>query len=176
MPSPARQCFYEAALDQEPPGDEIISWWDDLAAAARGRTADYLAAVGRAGERCSIAYEESRVGRRPQWCSIESNKSGYDLLSVADASDPAELQIEVKASERPISYADFHVSRNEWEVAQSAERYVFHLWSLTPTNKKLAVLSPEEVLAHVPTENGRGQWESVIIPFSVFGDMFKLEV
>ena len=90
MPSPARQCFYEAELDKEPPGDEVVSWWDELAAAARGRAADYLAQVGRAGERCSIAYEQDRVGRRPEWHSIESNKSGYDLLSITDASNPTD--------------------------------------------------------------------------------------
>jgi len=173
MPSPARQCFYEAELDKEPPGDEVIAWWDELAAAARGRSADYLAEVGRAGERCSIAYEEGRVGRRPDWHSIESNKSGYDLLSITEASNPSELQIEVKASERPVSFADFHVTRNEWEVAQTAEQYVFHLWSLAPSGKSLAVLSPTDVGAHVPTENGRGRWETVAIPFTVFKDAFK---
>jgi hypothetical protein len=44
------------------------------------------------------------------------------LERFTEASSPADLQIEVKASERPISFADFHVSRNEWEVAQNAER------------------------------------------------------
>jgi hypothetical protein len=173
MPSPARQCFYEAELDKEPPGDEIVAWWDELASAARGRAADYLAAVGRAGERHSIAYEEARVGRRPDWHSIESNKSGYDLLSITEASNPADLQIEVKASERPISFADFHVSRNEWEVAQNAERYVFHLWSLASSGKSFAIVSPADVAAHVPTELGQGRWESVAIPFAAFSGAFK---
>lgn len=173
LPPSARQCFYEAELDKIPPSDEVVAWWDELASAARGRIADYLSQVGRAGERCSIAYEESRVGRRPNWHSIESNKSGYDLLSISEASDPADLQIEVKASERPISFADFHVTRNEWDVAQVSERYVFHLWSLTASGKRLAILSPDEVVAHVPTENGDGRWESVAIPFNAFSNAFQ---
>jgi hypothetical protein len=173
MPPPARQCFYEAALDGLPAGDEVVEWWDDLAAAARGRTADYLAKVGRDGERCSIRYEEDRVGRRPEWHSIESNKSGYDLLSITTSSDPVELQIEVKASQRPILYATFHVSRNEWEAAENAQSYVFHLWSLTPTGKSLAVLTPDDVAAHVPAENGAGRWESTEIPYRVFDRLFK---
>lgn len=173
MPSSARQCFYEAELDKEPPTDEVVAWWDELASAARGRTADYLSEVGRAGERFSIAYEQSRVGRTPNWHSIESNKSGYDLLSINTASNPLDLQIEVKASERPISFADFYVSRNEWEVAQTSERYVFHLWSLTPSGKRLAVLYPDQVAAHMPTENGKGRWESVAIPFNSFGNDFQ---
>jgi hypothetical protein len=172
MPSPARQCFYEAELDKEPPCDEVVAWWDELASAARGRAADYLAEVGRAGERCSIAYEEGRVGRRPAWHSIESNKSGYDLLSITEAAAPDDLQIEVKASERPISFAAFHVSRNEWEVAQASERYVFHLWSLAPSGKRLAIVSPTEVVPHIPTENGDGKWENAVIPFRAFEGAF----
>ena len=173
MPPSARQCFYESELDKVPPSDEVVAWWDELASAARGRAADYLTEVGRAGERCSIAYEESRVGRRPSWHSLESNKSGYDLLSITETSDPSHLQIEVKASERPISFADFHVTRNEWEVAQTSERYVFHLWSLAASGKRLAVLSPEQVASHIPTEIGKGRWETVVIPFNAFGNDFR---
>jgi hypothetical protein len=173
MPPSARQCFFESELDKEPPSDEVVKWWDELASAARGRAVDYLSEVGRAGERCSIAFEQSRVGRRPSWHSIESNKSGYDLLSISEASDPSDLQIEVKASERPISFADFHVTRNEWEVAQTSERYVFHLWSLAASEKRLAILSPNQLAAHVPTEQGEGRWESVAIPFKAFGNAFQ---
>ena len=54
-----------------------------------------------------------------------------------------------------------------------AERYVFHLWSLTPSGKSLAILSPVEVAAHVPVENGQGRWETLAIPFTVFRDSFK---
>jgi hypothetical protein len=173
MPPSARQCFYESELDREPPSDEVVAWWDELASAARGRAADYLSEVGRAGERCSILYEESRVGRRPNWHSIETNKSGYDLLSIAESSDPSDLQIEVKASERPISFAQFHVSRNEWEVARNADRYVFHLWSLASSGRQLAILHPDDVATHIPTERGQGEWESVVIPFAAFAHGFK---
>ena len=173
MPEAARQCFREAGLVESPPSDAVISWWDHLSAAARGRVSDYLAQVGRAGERCSIKFEENRVGRRPKWQSIESNKSGFDLLSVFEASDPLELQIEVKASERPIPYAAFHVSRNEWEVATISERFVFHVWSLTQSGKKLAILRPSEIESHIPTENGEGKWESVVIPFKAFAAVFN---
>ena len=94
-------------------------------------------------------------------------------LSITEISDPLHLQIEVKASERPISFADFHVTRNEWEVAQTSERYVFHLWSLAAPGKRLAVLSPEQVASHIPTENGKGRWETVAIPFNAFGNDFR---
>jgi len=172
MPEPARQCLSEAGLTSSPPSNAAISWWDDLAAAARGRLADYMAKVGREGERHSIAYEERRVGRKPYWQSIESNKSGFDLLSVTEINDEAELQIEVKASERPVPSASFHITRNEWEIATNASHYVFHLWSLI-TQQQLAVLSPAEIKDHIPIEQGRGQWETVVIPFSVFQSRFR---
>jgi hypothetical protein len=174
MPEPARQCFTEAGLGDNPPTDEIIKWWDDIAAASRGRTLEYLTQVGRDGERRSITYEERRVGRRPEWHSIESNKSGFDLLSVASKSDMSDLQIEVKASTRPISFASLHVTRNEWEVAQTADRYIFHVWSITDSGDKLAVLTPADVAAHVPTENGQGLWESLEIPYRAFQAAFQL--
>lgn len=173
MPEPARQCFAEAGLNSSPPSDAVIAWWDDLAAAARGRVSDYMAQVGRAGERCSIAYEERRVGRRPNWCSIESNRCGFDLLSSRDTHDLSEIQIEVKASERSVASASFHISRNEWEVAACSESYVFHLWSMSESGFRLAILSPNVIEGHVPMEKGLGRWESLEIPFRVFESAFS---
>jgi hypothetical protein len=131
-----------------------------------------MAYVGRQGERRSLDYEQARVGKRPEWHSIESNKSGFDLLSLKDVGNSTELQIEVKASEQPVASAQFHITRNEWEVAGSAPHYVFHIWSLT-TNPKLAVLTPEIVNEHIPTENGRGKWESVVIPYAAFNSFSR---
>jgi hypothetical protein len=105
MPDNARQCFTEAGLGVMPPSDAIIAWWDDLAAAARARHADSQTQIGREGERCSIRYGEVRVGRRPEWHSIESNKSGFVLVSIVSRENPVDLHIEVKASERPVSVA-----------------------------------------------------------------------
>jgi hypothetical protein len=173
MPENARQCFTEAGLGATPPSDTIIAWWDDLAAAARAKHADSQTLIGREGERCSIRYEEARVSRRPEWHSIESNKSGFDLVSIVSREYPSDLQIEVKASERPVSTATCHVTRNEWEVAVGSDIYLFHLWSMTETGKKLAILTPQEVECHIPTENGEGKWESVEIPFRVFRPWFQ---
>lgn len=173
MPSDARQCFTEAGLAVNPPTDEVIAWWDDLAAAARGRLADYLAKVGRDGERCSMRYEQERVGRRPIWKSIESNLGGYDLLSLVTREDTSTLQIEVKASEQQVDSASMHITRTEWEVASTGGRYVFHLWSMTDSCKRLAILTPPDVAGHVPTNSGVGRWESVDIPFRAFEDSFQ---
>ena len=172
MPASAHQCFLEAELCKVPPTDEIIAWWDDIAAAARGRAADFLAQIGRDGERCSIEFEEQRVGRRPSWQSIESNKSGFELLSTVEQEVLAELQIEVKASVQSIRAAAFHLTRNEWSVAQTANRYVLHVWSMTESGKRIAVLTPQQIAAHVPINCGDGEWESVEIPFRAFQGSF----
>lgn len=173
MPASAQQCFLESELCNVPPTDEIISWWDDIAAAARGRAADCLAQIGRDGERCSIAYEVQRVGRRPDWQSIESNKSGFDLLSITERGNPEGLQIEVKVSVQPIRAAAFHLTRNEWAVAQASDRYVFHVWSMTEAGKRIAVLTPKQVAVHIPQNCGDGEWETAEIPCRAFLDSFQ---
>ncbi|HJT36748.1 MAG TPA: DUF3883 domain-containing protein [Pirellulales bacterium] len=174
MPEPARQCFREAGLSQRPPTDDVISWWDEMAAAARGRAAVYLAQIGRNGERCSIEFETRRVGRRPHWQSVESNKSGFDVLSMWSRSDPTDLQIEVKASPQHVAAASLHLTRREWEAAQTAVRYLFHIWSITDSAKQLAVLPPLALGAHVPTENGEGRWETIEVPYKSFESEFRL--
>ena len=120
-----------------------------------------------------MRYEQERVGRRPIWKSIESNLSGYDLLSLVTQEDSSTLQIEVKASEQPVDSTSMHITRTEWEVASTGGRYVFHLWSMTEGGKRLAVVTPADVAGHVPTNSGFGRWESVEIPFRAFEDSFQ---
>lgn len=50
--------------------------------------------------------------------------------------------------------------------------YVFHLWCLSNSKKMLAVISPDELLPYIPTNNLEGQWESAKIPFSCFEGQF----
>jgi len=71
--------------------DEVIEFWDRLAAIARGQQDIRLSAIGRDGERLSLAYEKHRTGRDPIWRSIESNADGYDVMSVVSREDFAQL-------------------------------------------------------------------------------------
>lgn len=160
------QMFLEAGL-VEGISDDIVAFWDSLAAQAHGQKDSYLLGIGRQGERLTIAYEERRTGKKPRWISIDSNADGYDVLSVAGPDDLRTLTIEVKATQVGLG-AFLHLTRNEWEIAIESRAHVFHLWDISRHQPKLMVLSPSELGIHVPTENGSGRWESVAVPFRAF--------
>lgn len=161
------QVFSEAGLVDGVDAD-VISFWDILAAAARGRKNDQATIIGRRGERLSFEFEAKRTGRRPIWISIDNNADGYDVLSVVDREDTRKLSIEVKTSTMGLS-GSMHITRNEWDRAMEVENHRFHLWSLKDGEApKLATLVPKQLAIHVPTDAGTGQWESVEIPFKAF--------
>jgi hypothetical protein len=165
------QVFVEAGLSNGT-NDEVVSFWDAMAAMARGQKNDRLTAIGRQGERLTIAYEEGRTGRKPKWVAIDNNEDGYDVLSIVNMEDLRSLSIEVKSSTMGLAGA-FHVSRNEWERAQDAENHIFHLWAMYSNRHPcLAVISPQDMQSHIPSDQGAGSWESVEIPFKTFEDRF----
>jgi hypothetical protein len=174
VPADVAQCFEEAGLLEEDVTPEIVEWWDDLANKARGLRAGALSDIGRSGERHSLAYEAYRTGRLPLWQSIESNLSGFDILSIVDKGDPTPLSIEVKASEVD-GGGEAHVSTNEWATAVSTRNFVFHLWRLKPS-PALAILSVDDIRSHIPSNTGEGRWESVAIPFASFNERFASRV
>lgn len=165
------QVFVEAGLAHGT-DEGVVTFWDELAARARGQKSGRLTAIGRHGERLSLAYEENRTGRKPEWVAIENNADGYDVLSIVGADDFRQLSIEVKTSTLGLA-GSFHFTRNEWERALEGANHVFHLWdaraNVTP---RLAVVEPQEMQTHIPTDLGSGSWESVAIPFAAFGQRF----
>lgn len=165
------QLFAEAGLVHSEDAD-VIAFWDGLASRARGLRDDRLSAIGRRGEEKSREFETARTGQRPKWIALESAEDGYDLLSIVARDDAQKLLIEVKASSIGVAGL-FHLTRNEWELAESAARHVFHLWAFTPNATLLAVLPPQEVRDHVPVDAASGRWEGVQIPFSIFKDKFR---
>lgn len=169
--SDVRQCLEEAGLLATPVTDDIVAWWDEMSGLVRGIKTSVLSQIGREGERLSLKHEESRTGRVPVWQSIESNLSGFDVLSCQSDSDATPLQIEVKASESSLDYAQFHLTCNEWESATLARNYLFHLW-LLGVSPRLASVTVEQMEAHIPVNSGAGTWESVQVPFSVFSEGF----
>lgn len=165
------QVFVEAGLAHGTQED-VVAFWDELAARARGQKTDRLTSIGRHGERLSLAYEENRTGQKPQWVAIDNNADGYDLLSVVESDNLRQLSIEVKTSTLGLSGV-FHLTRNEWERALEGIKHVFHLWdaraNVVPS---LAVVEPQEMQAHIPRDLGSGNWESVAIPFNAFASLF----
>lgn len=165
------QLFYEAGL-ADGLSPEIIEFWDCLAIAARGELQIKFSDIGRWGERNTLLYEEKRTGRMPKWVSVEDNSDGYDVLSVVGDGDLDLLSIEVKATTTGRS-GEFHVTKNEWGRAFSTKNYVFHLWRVVSgLDTQLAIVSSEELIQHMPFEQGAGRWETVVIPFSQFESRF----
>lgn len=164
LPTDALQCFKECGLFDDLT-DDLIKFWDKLSLAYRNYSQIRMTEIGRLGEKLSFDYESKRTGKPPLWQSIESNLAGFDILSVIDTSNTQKLKIEVKTTTSNLSYAKFHISKNEWNTAQVSINYVFHLWHIekAPT---LYVISTDQINNHIPSDNGNGDWESVEIPFS----------
>ena len=165
------QVFVEAGLAHGT-DESVVAFWDELAARARGQKSGRLTAIGRHGERLSLAYEEYRTGRKPEWVAIENNADGYDVLSVVGADDFRQLSIEVKTSTMGLA-GSFHLTRNEWERALEGANHAFHLWDARANvAPRLAVVEPQDMQTHIPTDLGSGRWESVAIQFAAFGLRF----
>lgn len=164
------QVFTEAGL-ADGLDDDVVEFWDTMAAMARGQRSANAMKTGRAGERLTLAYEQERTGRTPKWVAVDSNSDGYDVLSVVGPDDPRFMSIEVKSTTVGLA-GSLHITANEWERATFQEEHRFHLWEIRPTSVRLAVLTPTDVAPHVPANQGEGAWESVEVPFGVFAERF----
>jgi hypothetical protein len=152
--------------------EEVVEFWDSLAAIARGQTDIRLSEIGRRGERMTLEYEGRRTGVDPIWRSIESNADGYDVLSVVSREDLGQKQIEVKTSTAGLS-GSLHLTRNEWDMTEKMRHHEFHLWDIGGISPpRLAIVPRREMSAHVPDDKGRGCWLEVEIPFGEFADRF----
>jgi len=167
------QVFVEAGLAHGF-DDDVVAFWDALSARARGQRDGRLLEIGRTGERLTLAHEEARTGRKPKWVAINNNGDGYDVLSVVGDEDARALSIEVKTSSQGMSGA-LRLTRNEWEMAQERESHLFHLWDIQRKPPRLAKVCARDMLSHIPTDTGKGRWELVTVPFTVFSMMFELD-
>ena len=175
MSTEEKRCFNEAGL-MDSPSDVIVQWWDALSAIMRHEKEDDKSDIGRAGEKLTMEFEEARTHSKPIWESIESNLVGYDIISRQAEDNDQRILIEVKSSSQPYSYADFIISRNEWDVAMTpmnAGRYYFYLWNLS-SSPTLAILTPTDIFDHIPVDAGGGRWKEVKLPFSLFESKFVI--
>ncbi|MFQ6321491.1 DUF3883 domain-containing protein [Bacillus halotolerans] len=165
FPSHVKQCFKEAELTDSY-DHTVIEWWDILALIARGKQQDSQLEIGRAGEELSLEYERNRTGKNPVWQSIESNLSGFDILSCISSSDPAPLRIEVKATTTSSDSFTFYLTRNEWNVAETSQYYQFHLWFLGK-EPELFIIDKSDISLHIPLNQGCGIWKNVKITLDI---------
>ncbi len=163
LPQDALQCFKECGLFGKLT-EELIGFWDKLALAYRNYSQIRMTEIGRTGEKLSYGYERNRTDQDPVWQSVESNLSGFDLLSIVEKMDNQKLKIEVKATTSNLNYAKIHISKNEWETALASVNYIFHLWHINET-PKLYITTVGEMGKHIPIDSGEGKWESAEVPF-----------
>lgn len=173
VPDEIKQIMIDADVCKSYSND-VVKFWDNLAALAYYEKAIKLNDIGREGERLSLAYEEIRTGISPEWIAIENNADGFDILSVIHKGTDIKQYIEVKTSTQGLSGRCF-ITRNEWNQSQLIPHYIFHLWDISESNNpRLAVLEPIKIQEHIPAnDTGMGMWESVSIPFEAFAEDFK---
>jgi len=161
--------FRRAGLMIHPPGEHIVAWWDEIESQIRfARSADNHER-GRLAEQLTLQHEAAyleRVGlaETPEWTAIEDNTAGYDVLSYRPGKfGPISRLIEVKST--LISPVRFHVTQNEWRKAQGApESYKFYVWELHKEPYEMHELAVAQVAPHIPSDNGEGKWQDVIVP------------
>lgn len=170
-PPEISQLCSEAGLSDGSDAD-VVAFWDTLAARARGLHDVRLNEIGREGERLTLDYELNRTHRQPRWIALDSSSDGYDVLSCLAPTDTRRLCIEVKAS-RQGNRGSFYLTRHEWETATTLLNYRMHLWDLSRPKPRLAVVDPEALAPHLPTDQGKGRWETANIPFEAFMQMFE---
>lgn len=174
MPDDVKICFDIAGVMEDVPGEQVVAWWDQLANLSRSQQDQQKNDIGRLGERLTLKYEFYRTNKQPKWTAIESNLSGYDILSQVDANNTEKILIEVKTSQRDMENATFFVSKNEWGFARTAKHYFFYLWLIKGNNKQLAIVPVGLVEKHIPINNNEGAWQSVEIKYSAFSELFHI--
>lgn len=163
------QCLRAAGLFDEPPSQETVAWWDELAHFVRASQDEQHLLQGRHAERLSIAYEKERllslgIDREPRWTSIEDNGAGYDIQSFdAGSYEPVNKLIEVKSTTQ--NPPRIFLTRNEWDAAlRYGEGYVFHIWKLPVA--LLIECTVHQISKSIPLDQGMGAWKEVEIEIS----------
>ena len=170
-----QRCFVEADLITSTNPD-VIEWWDTIAERERAKKDSSLLDIGREGERITLIFEQQRTGVVPNWISVDSNLSGYDILSQSANNSNDRILIEVKSSYKSIEDAVCIVTRHEWETAQrnnNVNRYYFYVWKLSASKKSLAIVDVARMKQYIPVDSSAGKWQEVTIPFSAFEDLFS---
>lgn len=168
MPTNVEQCFKSCGLF-EGNDDAVVEWWDFVALSIRSKKSGFNLRIGRLAERLTVTQERARTGKEPKWQAIESNVSGFDVLSVKDRDRSEVLRIEVKGSTMRLKEATFFVTRNEWETAINSMNYEFHLW-LLHEQPRLFVVEVNTLETHLPINQGGGKWENTQLRYMDFGD------
>jgi hypothetical protein len=166
MPDAAKQCFRECNL-LEGFDDDTVYWWDRTSNSVRVERTRINHEVGRKAEKLTLEFERQRTRQEPVWQAVETNVSGFDVLSIVEAGSTTKLKIEVKGSRLPRKQAPFYLTRNEWDTAINSHEFHFHLW-LVHDIPVLFVVPAKLLEPHVPQDGASGRWETAQLFFKEF--------
>lgn len=165
----AQDVFRAAGLFVNPVSSEIVEWWDTISGKVRSEFDREKNKQARAAEILTLEYErrllkEKNILLEPEWPGLDNNFAGYDVLSYERSSDGiSNRMIEVKST--IASPMRFYVTRNEWHTAESANNaYLFHVWNMNASPPILHTQTVKEVKPHIPSNNGKGEWVSALVP------------
>lgn len=165
LPPNIQDIFHQLYIDNSDDqiiDEDLVSWWDKIMTAGRDESERRKRVIGRFGERLSMMYEGLRTKKPPKYIGLDSNKAGFDILSVGSSSrGDKQICIEVKSSitKKP----RIHITRNEWETAETKQRgeYLFHCWILpNPHEIALYIFDSDDLVKELPTNSGTGRWDN----------------
>jgi hypothetical protein len=167
------QVFKSAHLLDKIPDEATIAWWDSFKTIARAHLNDKLLAQGRIAEKWTIEEELKKlkdvsINEKPEWVSVDSDRHGYDISSFKLVDGlVVPLLIEVKSFAQN-TQPHIYVTANEWNRALKTvnTEYVFYVWSIE--SKIYKIFTPSDLLPHIPTNLGKGQWQTVRIQLEDF--------
>lgn len=164
--------FSAAGLMEDPPPFEVVKWWDDVAGHARLKIDIEKMEQAREAEQLTIQHERARlanegVDKDPVWTGLDDNYAGYDVLSY-DVVDGGVVSRMIEVKSTIASPLRFYLTRNEWEQADSiGDAYLFYVWDMAKDPAELHVRTVKQIKPHVPADNKKGKWSSVLIPLGI---------
>lgn len=163
------QCFRSAKLLDDPPSDDIVTWWDTLSGHMRQEQNRTKLDQARKAEKLSLSYEFDRlkhlgIDLSPEWTAVNDNRVGYDIKSYdVGQGGPINRLIEVKST--IASPLRFFLSRNEWNQAVIfGTAYYFHIWNMAVDPPKLHERTVAQIQPHIPIDQVSGMWADALIP------------
>jgi len=162
------QVFRELILtpsEMEANDRNAIDFWSALQALAWQEYNRQMEAMnaeqGRSAELLAMAHELKRTGHEPTLVAVLDANAGFDILSRRSSTDNGELMIEVKSTRSSAIVVTYGEAK---KAAEHQDYYEFYIYNMLEHPPHLSIVKAEEMLRHMPQNQGSGVWESVRVP------------
>lgn len=158
-----RQVFRSAGLLDNEFSEEAVNWWDQMQNSIGNSDfdMDFRKWEQKTFDQEVRLLKELGSLEFPKWEAIDDNLSGYDILSYRQIEGKwEEIYIEVKSSSTGLRR--FYLSDREAEKLEKVPNcYFIHFWNTK--KEEQVIISGEEVIKHLPKNQGLGHWKTVLI-------------